>query len=245
MGVEKAYGSELTAAYDERHFGGRSGQYILQRDCSALQSLMGRPGALILDVPCGTGAYTAAFTQEGNTVVAADASAPMLELTGRTQSSRLRVLCDIGHLPFKDHSFGATMTLRLFSHCGEDEVARMLRQLKRVIRPGGRVIFDTFRWTPRRWPVLRRFLEQGVIHVVSHRAVEEMIAKVGLRKVEARSLYLFSPIWLRKLPLWAVRALTTVESLLPQRWLLRTFWACTKAPNSGMRGNSAPVTQRH
>ncbi len=228
MGIRKAYPKELVEPYDERHFGGRSGQYIFRKDCQTLESLLEPPPGLTLDIPCGTGAYVTAFTEKGYDVVAADASMPMLEATGRRESGACRVLCDIDHLPFRDDVFDAGMTIRLFSHYPKDDVVRILHELRRVIRPRGRVVFDTFRWTPRQWPLFRRFLEQSYIYVVSHRDVEEMIRNAGLRKVDARYLYLFSPLWQRKLPVWVLRALTVLEALLPERWLLRAFWACTK-----------------
>ena len=231
-GVQKAYTEELTKVYDDRHFGGRSGQYILQRDCGALEALLERPPCLILDIPCGTGVYVTALMQTGYDVVAADVSLPMLEVTRRREANTLRVLCDVDHLPFRDGVFDAVVTIRLFSHYLQDDVTRMLLELRRAIRPGGRVVFDSFRWTPRRWPLLRRFLDESCIYVLSPREVEEVIRNAGLRKVDVRCLYLFSPLWQRRLPFWVLRGLTALETVLPQRWLLRAFWACTREPES-------------
>jgi len=144
------------------------------------------------------------------------------------QSQGFTVHSDIEHLPFPDDSFDATVTLRMFSHCPKDAVVRGLRELGRVIRPGGRVIFDTFRWTPRRWPLARRVLDQNCIYVVSPREVEKSIEDAGLLKIESRSLYIFSPLLQRRMPLMLVRGFTALEALLPPPWRLRTFWACTK-----------------
>ena len=98
----------------------------------------------------------------------------------------------------------------------------------RVVKPGGRVIFDTFRWTPRRWPLVHRFVAQGYIHEIASAAVEALIRDAGLRMIATETSYLFSPILQRKLPIAALRALTAIEDFLPDGWLLRTFWACTK-----------------
>lgn len=228
MGTQKAYDKRLVEAYDSRHFGGRSGQHILRRDTGALASLLEPLRGPILDIPCGTGVYATAFMQIGYEVVAADASLPMLEVTGQREPGTYRVLCDISHLPFRDGTFDAVMTIRLFSHYPKDDIGRMLLELKRAIKSGGRVVFDTFRWTPRRWPLLRRVLEESYIYVLPHRDVEELIANAGLTKVDEQHLYLFSPIWQRKLPFVMLRGLDLLETWLPQQWLLRTFWACTK-----------------
>ena len=228
MNIQKAYtGEELVETYDYRHFGGSGGQYIFQKDCTALESLSEPPRGLILDIPCGTGVYSERFKDRGYEVVAADASLPMLGKTGERKGGIPRVLCDIHHLPFRECVFDAVMTIRLFQHYPKDDVTRILHELRRAIKPGGRVIFDTFRWTPRRMPLFRRFLK-GEMYVLSHRDVEEIIQAVTLRKVQEVSLYLFSPIWQRKLPLWVLWGLNGLEKITPQRWLLRTFWACTK-----------------
>jgi ubiquinone/menaquinone biosynthesis C-methylase UbiE len=245
MKARQAYPESLVQDYDHRHFGGKSGQYIFRQECRALEALLGAPQGLMLDIPCGTGIYVQACMEtERATVVAADASVPMLEATGRRGIDARRVLCDSNRLPFKEGTFDAVLTIRLFSHYPPGEVAQMLLEMKRAIRPSGRVVFDTFRWTPRQWPLLRRFLDQSVIHVLGRRDVEEIIQSTGLRLVDLRSLHLFSPLWLRKLPLWLLRALTTVERRMPQRWLLRTLWACTqnqeRMDEPGAEGSSSP-----
>lgn len=227
VAARKAYSEDLTQAYDRRHFGGRSGRLILQRDIQAVESLLGSPDGVLLYIPCGTGAYLRPLVTGGRDVVAADASFPMLQVTGRKQVDTPRVLCDANHLPFRDRAFEATVTLRLFSHFPKEQILPMLRELRRVVGSHGLVVFDTFRWTPRHWPVFRRFLEESFIYVLARCDVEELIHKAALAKVDARSLYLFSPLWQRRLPFWVLRALTMVERVLPQPWLLRTFWACT------------------
>lgn len=228
MRAPKAYTEALSQAYDERHFGGKSGQHILERDCRALWSLLDGTYSYVLDVPCGSGIYSQMMADRGHRVVAADASLPMLELVRRLGRAESTVHSDIEHLPFPDDSFDATVTLRMFSHCPKDAVVRGLRELGRVIRPGGRVIFDTFRWTPRRWPLARRVLDQNCIYVISPREVEKSIEDAGLLKIESRSLYIFSPLLQRRMPFMLVRGFTALEALLPPPWRLRTFWACTK-----------------
>lgn len=221
-----AYSAALAEVYDDRHFGGRSGRLVFSKDCMALASLLPAPGARVLDVPCGTGPYLAAFRQRGYRIVGADASMPMLAATAR--STGARVAGDIVHLPFPNDAFDATMTLRLFSHFDKAALPAMLRELRRVIAPGGRVIFDTFRWSPRQWPVFDRFLDPRCMAPIRPADVESLIAQAGLTLVDARWRYLFSPIWQRRLPYWALRGVTALEARLPPRWLLRTFWACTK-----------------
>jgi ubiquinone/menaquinone biosynthesis C-methylase UbiE len=228
MPVSGAYvGRGQVERYDARRFGGRSGQYILHKDCLALESLLPPSADLILDIPCGTGVFSEGLAKVGYQVVGADASLLMLIKTRQRSGTIPTVQSDINHLPFRDDSFEAVMTIRLFQHFPKDAVTPMLRELKRIVAPGGRVIFDTFRWSPRCTRLFRRFLK-GDMFVLSHRDVEGMIRDAQLVKVRTLSHYLFSPIYLRKLPLWALKLLNALERTLPERWLLRTFWACTR-----------------
>lgn len=226
--ANKAYNEDLAEVYDRRHFGGRSGQFILRKDCAALEALLLPAPGKILDIPCGTGIYTAQLVARGYTVIAADASEPMLEITAQRETGARTKLCSIHELPFDDNTFDATITLRLFSHFGRQDSLLALRELRRVIKTGGRIIFDSFRWTPRRWPLLRRFMAQDYIQEIAPSDVERLIREAGLRIVARETRYLFSPIWQRKLPYRVLKGLTALEARLPERWLLRTFWACTK-----------------
>jgi SAM-dependent methyltransferase len=228
MGTDKAYSQNLVDAYDRRHFGGRSGRHIFKRDLMTIQSLLPDTNGPILDIPCGTGIYLAALREQGHTVIGADASWPMLQTTKNRSFGSAGVLCDANHAPFAANTFAGVITLRLLSHFQQDEMLRMLVELRRVIQPGGHIIFDTFRWSPRHWPLFDRLLEKSFMYPIVPDKVEALLKQVGLKKIETRTLYLFSPLWQRKLPFWALQSFTTVEKLLPERWLLRTFWACTK-----------------
>lgn len=228
MTTEKAYSQELAERYDRRHFGGKSGHHVLQKDCAVLAALLPTAPSRVLDIPCGTGVYTQQLARLGYQMVATDASEPMLALTAQRRTGAAIGLCSIQDLPFEDNSFDAVVTLRLFSHFTPQETLQGLRQLRRVVRPGGRVIFDSFRWTPRRWPLLRGFVAQSHIHEIAPAEVEGLIKQAGLRIAASQTRYLFSPIWQRKLPYPLLRGLTALEAPLPDRWLLRTFWACTK-----------------
>jgi len=224
----KAYSRELAEKYDYRHFGGKSGQFILQKDTQTLLALLPQVPALLFDIPCGTGVYVDALQAQGYHTIAADASWPMLQITSQLNSNTAKIQGDITQLPLGDNTMDAVVTLRLFSHFQQADIVRSLRELRRIIKPGGRIVFDSFRWTPRRWPVVRHFVEQSYTPGYSPDDTAPMISSAGLRVVDTRWTYLFSPILQRKLPFPILRVLTKIESALPDPWLLRTFWACTK-----------------
>ncbi len=96
-----------------------------------------RPGDRVLDVCCGTGDLALAAVQAGGQVTGLDFSAPMLE-RARSKSADVEWLeGDALALPFQQGSFDA-VTIG-FGLRNLANVERGLAELRRVLRPGGRI----------------------------------------------------------------------------------------------------------
>jgi demethylmenaquinone methyltransferase/2-methoxy-6-polyprenyl-1,4-benzoquinol methylase len=113
-----------------------------------------RAGERILDLAAGTGTSSASFTTEGASSVACDFSLGMV-----SEGARRRGGADVGgvrfvagdalRLPFRDAVFDA-VTIS-FGLRNVHDVAGALGELRRVTRPGGRLVvceFSTPLWTP-------------------------------------------------------------------------------------------------
>jgi demethylmenaquinone methyltransferase/2-methoxy-6-polyprenyl-1,4-benzoquinol methylase len=96
-----------------------------------------RPGDHTLDGCCGTGDLAIAARDHGASVVGLDFSEPMLERARRKAPDIEFVQGDLLALPFDDGSFDSA-TVGFGVRNVEDLVAG-LRELRRVLRPGGRV----------------------------------------------------------------------------------------------------------
>ena len=104
-------------------------------------------GESVLDVGCGTGVFlpglAAAVGPEGR-VVGLDHSAAFLEearkrLTEASVSDRVELIeGDAHHLPFADGAFDAVHCERVLMHLEDPALA--IREMYRVVRPGGRVV---------------------------------------------------------------------------------------------------------
>src|SRR5436190_3140111 len=97
-----------------------------------------RPGDAVLDAACGTGDFAVADLRAGaGTVVGLDFSPRMLERARRKAPQVEWVEGDLLALPFEDGRFDAATIgfgVRNVAH-----LERALRELRRVLRPGGRV----------------------------------------------------------------------------------------------------------
>jgi demethylmenaquinone methyltransferase / 2-methoxy-6-polyprenyl-1,4-benzoquinol methylase len=131
-----------------------------------------RPGDRVLDACCGTGDLAVAARKAGaGKIVGLDFSEPMLARARRKAPELDWVQGDVLELPFEDASFDAAVVG--FGVRNVEGLAAALRELRRVLRPGGRlgileitqprgVLAPFYRlWFDRVVPLLGRILPGG------------------------------------------------------------------------------------
>ena len=120
------------------------GQAALRRllDQAALQ-----PGCAVLDVGCGTGTLAVLIGRlhPGVDVIAVDPDPKALARAER-KAGRARVAVRFERafadaLPFADGSFDRVFSSMMFHHVPNEDKAGALADIRRVIRPGGRLEF--------------------------------------------------------------------------------------------------------
>ena len=105
------------------------------------------PPAEVLDCPCGFGRHAIPLAEAGFRVTALDRSETQLAEAERRRTDPewpKLVRGDYRKLPFEDASFDAVLTL--FSSLGyleRDEDVGVLRELRRVLRPGRTLVLET------------------------------------------------------------------------------------------------------
>ncbi|WP_093414299.1 demethylmenaquinone methyltransferase [Saccharopolyspora flava] len=152
----------------------------------------------VLDLAAGSGVSTVEFARSGAYCVAADFSLGMLSV-GKGRGVPL-VAADALHLPFADDAFDAA-TISFGLRNLADTVAG-LREMRRVVRPGGRLVvceFSTPTWQPFRGvymnylmralpPIARAvssnpdayvYLAESIRSWPDQRALGELIAEAG------------------------------------------------------------------
>jgi SAM-dependent methyltransferase len=104
-------------------------------------------GADVLDVPCGFGRHSIPLARAGYRVIGVDRSETLLaEARRRAGGERWPKLkqADYRELPFADGSFDAAVNLfTSLGYLGDEEDVRVLAEIGRVLRPGGRLVVET------------------------------------------------------------------------------------------------------
>ncbi|HZB35296.1 MAG TPA: ubiquinone/menaquinone biosynthesis methyltransferase [Gaiellaceae bacterium] len=133
------------------------------------------PGARVLDACCGTGELALAARAEGGRVTGLDFSERMLERARRKSSEIEWVQGDLLDLPFEEASFDAATVG--FGVRNVEDLGGALRELRRVLRPGGRLaILELVRpkgplalfyrvWFDRMVPLAGKVLPGGAAYV--------------------------------------------------------------------------------
>jgi SAM-dependent methyltransferase len=122
-------------------------------------------GGELLDVPCGLGRHAVPLGRAGFHVTGVDRSAVLLE-EARRRSGGERwpklVAADYRDLPFADASFDAAVNLfSSLGYLGDEADTRVLAEIGRVLRPGGRLVIETMHrdalvsgWTDSSWRLM-------------------------------------------------------------------------------------------
>jgi ubiquinone/menaquinone biosynthesis C-methylase UbiE len=171
------------------------------------------PGAELLDVPCGFGRHSVALARSGFRVTGVDRSAALLD-EARRRAGHERwpklVQADYRELPFADASFDAAVNLfTSLGYLGIDEDTKVLTEIGRVLRPGGRLVIETnhrdlivLRWSDSDWRLMgegRLLLEQRTFDAASGIATTSMTLIDGAGERESRT--------------WSVRVYAVTELL--------------------------------
>lgn len=109
---------------------------------------LGLSGQHVLDLACGAGRHARALARRGAHVIGVDLSPALLARARRAESSPdlQFVRADMRRLPFRGAAFD--LVLSMFTSFGyferEDEDRALLREVRRLLVPGGVFIVDLF-----------------------------------------------------------------------------------------------------
>ena len=144
----------------------------------------------LLDAGCGTGAMLGLFKRDhpDKNYTGIDLSEKMIEVAKRKHLEEICFVAgDCENLPFADSSFDVVTCSMSFHHYPDPE--QFFLSLRRVLRPGGRLILRDMAsdsallmWLMNRVeiPLLNRFLGKGDVHVYSRADIQRLCDAAGL-----------------------------------------------------------------
>ena len=135
--------------YDDAFMDKMAGAYLEQTRwtrlrLSALMPVVDpRPGDRMLDLGCAAGALTHFFSQQGATVTGIDSEPKAIEKARSLFPDLEFALADVSKLPQADHSIDKAVAGDLVEHLDSPTLNAMLRELRRVLVPGGTISIYT------------------------------------------------------------------------------------------------------
>jgi len=93
----------------------------------------------ILELGCSSGFLTKYLGR----VTAIDTSDGMLEIARAKNPKATCIEGDMFDMPFKNNSFDKVVTMRVWDHLDEDDIRKAMREVKRVLKKRGYLIFDS------------------------------------------------------------------------------------------------------
>ena len=131
------------AEYDEQFMDTMASAYLEQTAWTrlrleAVRSLVEpQPGDRVLDLGCAAGAISDYLSSLGCETVGVDAEPLAVEKARELFPALSFQLANVARLPFEDSSFDKAVAADLVEHLDDQTFRAMLRETKRVLRPGG------------------------------------------------------------------------------------------------------------
>lgn len=188
------------------------------------------PGMRVLDVGCGSGVVAAALAAARAEVVGVDGNPDAVAFAAdRFRRPNLAYrLGLVDELDLEPGSFDAVVCLELIEHLYPEQGRGLLETLRRLTRPGGRLLVTTPNYRSL-WPALEWALDrsgrvprlEGEQHVAkyTHGRLDRAARAAGWRTTRRETCCTLAP-WLAALSRPAARAVRRAEARLPFGTLL-------------------------
>lgn len=146
----RTYYDEFARHYDDRR--ARGYHKLIDDQAAELVRRVGT-GKEVLEVGCGTGLILERIAKFASAATGIDVSPGMVD-HARRRGLNVQV-GDATELPFPDASFDIACSFKVLAHV--PDFGRALREMLRVVRPGGHLVFDVYNRRSLRYVAKRLF----------------------------------------------------------------------------------------
>jgi len=135
---------QLCLSYDKiaAEYARRSFHELVHKpaDREILDIFAARTRGPVCDLGCGPGQVARYLRDRGLEMVGVDVSAQMVKEAGRLNPDVTFLQADMRQLPVEDEAWGGIVAFYSLIHLGRAEVTTVLKELWRVLRPGGQLL---------------------------------------------------------------------------------------------------------
>jgi SAM-dependent methyltransferase len=198
--------AEVAQSYDAIRFKSAAGQFAHEAEMAAIKDSFA-PDEKLIELGCGTARLLKALVGQGWDVLALDQSEAMLRAGGLEPGPRV-LLADVSRIPLPAGAVDGAFSFRMTNHF--PDLRPLFSECRRILRPGGRFVFDTMRWSA----LQVDWLHQGGRNFpVSDRQTAAWLKETGFEVERVEPLFPVGPYLLSGMPLPLAK------------WLMATsFW---------------------
>ena len=110
-----------------------------------LRLFLPKEGMAVLDVGCGTGLHLELYRKYRCTLYGIDPSPSMLEIARKRLGDSAKLHCgDASEMPYEDRSFDLVVAMLALHEMNQTTRASVIREMKRVVKQGGRILLIDF-----------------------------------------------------------------------------------------------------
>jgi ubiquinone/menaquinone biosynthesis C-methylase UbiE len=220
-----AQGYSMKASeYDEIRLKDAHGALLSQHDIALVNNMLNPPRDVrLLELGAGTGRFTLPILERGYSILATDVNESLLEgLREKVARCAAAQRCEVRNesifsLSFSDNSIDYAYSLHVIPRfLTLDEQAAAIKEVGRVLKPGGRFLFN-FRNSKSPYNLIHRG------HAASLAEIEQVLADSEMHIVDIRGKHFSNRRLYNVLPMFVNRLVSKIDNGL-ERVLPRYAW---------------------
>jgi len=121
------------------------------------QEIGGTQGT-VLDVPCGTGTFSTFFSRDQYTGI--DLGENYVKYASKKHPMKEFVVMDALNMTFANDSFDNVLVIGFLHHLSDEDSSKALSEIKRVLKPDGKLLLIEDSPTRDKWNVIDKYLQK-------------------------------------------------------------------------------------